>query len=130
MRTHVGKVTQKLLTPMPAQYNRNKMKLISVVMVTGFSGSGYKMTLYSIRSLIFSFCCPFLQTPILFWPTTKLSSAPSLHVYAGRAMPVPTITTAEIGEEIPESSNTGEAESLELQSKYFQTKKKDDTRVT
>lgn len=114
---------------MPAQYNRNKV--VKVVMVTGCSGSGsgYKLTLYSIGSLIFSFCCPFLQTPILFWPTTKPSSAPSLHVYAGRAMPVPIITTAEIGEEIPESSNTGEAESLQLLSKYSQTKK-DDTRVT
>jgi len=96
-------------------------------MVTDFSGSGYKMALYLIRSLVFSFCSPFLQTPILFWPTIKLSSAPSLHVYAGKAMPVHTITTAEIEEETPESSNTGEILQRHCKSKIFSNKTEVDT---
>ncbi len=106
MRTHAGKVTQTLPTLMQDQYTRNKKRLIKTSVVT--------VTKMTVRSTYPQFLFPFLQIPILFWPTIKPSSAPSLHVYAGRAMPVPTITTAEIGEEIPESSNTGEMETLQI----------------
>lgn len=58
--------------------------------------------------IIGDFCLPpSFQTPILFWPTTKQNNAPSPHVYADKAMPVPITITVEIEEEIPASSNTG-----------------------
>lgn len=50
---------------------------------------------------------PPLQTPTLFYPTTKRISALNPRDYADRVTLVPTITTAEIEGETPESSSTG-----------------------
>lgn len=48
-----------------------------------------------------------LQTPTLFYPTIKRTSVLNPRDYADRATLVPTITTAEIEDGTPESSNTG-----------------------